>query len=174
MDRSLRIVEDFESRYAGFRGLNLTFEVREGIIKHSRDYDAEQFPELAEYRLRERPPIEAKLIDLSDEIAYASADLDDGYEARILTLAEIRSGVRIFDRAYSAATARHPEATEKLLFNEALRRMLDTMVTDLIRTTAANAADEGALEVPVGIVHGALAIGVVHEAIRDSAVAVGE
>src|SRR5437879_8854505 len=82
---ALRIVEDFEMRYAGFRGLNLTFEVREGIIKHSRDYDAEQFPELAEYRLRERPPIEAQLIDLSDEIAYASADLDDGYEARILT-----------------------------------------------------------------------------------------
>src|SRR5947209_565424 len=140
---ALRIVEDFESRYAGFRGLNLTFEVREGIIKHSRDYDAEEYPELAEYRLHERPPIEAQLIDLSDEIAYASADLDDGYEARILTLAEIRSGVRIFDRAYSDATSRHPEATEKLLFNEALRRMLDAMVTDLIRTTAANAADAG-------------------------------
>ena len=140
---ALRIVEDFESRYAGFRGLNLTFEVREGIIKHSRDYDAEEYPELAEYRLRERPPIEAQLIDLSDEIAYASADLDDGYEARILTLAEIRSGVRIFDRAYSDATSRHPEATEKLLFNEALRRMLDAMVTDLIRTTAANASDAG-------------------------------
>ena len=140
---ALRIVEDFESRYAGFRGLNLTFEVREGIIKHSRDFDAAEYPELAEYRLHERPPIEAQLIDLSDEIAYASADLDDGYEARILTLAEIRSGVRIFDRAYSEATARHPDATEKLLFNEALRRMLDAMVTDLIRTTAANASDAG-------------------------------
>src|SRR5437868_14450629 len=77
--RALRIVEDFESRYAGFRGLNLTFEVREGIIKHSREYDAEEYPELAEYRLHERPPIEAQLRDLSDEIAYASAALDDGY-----------------------------------------------------------------------------------------------
>src|SRR5215469_15992765 len=77
---ALRIVEDFESRYAGFRGLNLTFEVREGIIKHSREYSIAEHPELAEYRLDERPPLEAQLIDLSDEIAYASADLDDGYE----------------------------------------------------------------------------------------------
>src|SRR4029077_11237707 len=141
---ALRIVEDFESRYAGFRGLNLTYEVREGIIKHSRDYDAEQYPELAEYRMREQPPIEAQLIDLTDEIAYASADLDDGYEAHILSLAEIRSGVGIFDRAYAGAMARYPQAPEKLLFNEALRRMLDAMVTDLISATASNAAQTGA------------------------------
>ena len=67
---ALRIVEDFEMRYAAFRGLNLTFEVREGIIKHSHDYDASQFPELAEYLLDQRPPLEAQLIDLADEIAY--------------------------------------------------------------------------------------------------------
>src|SRR5205085_8007386 len=80
---ALRIVEDFELRYAGFRGLNLTFEVREGIIKHSRDYDAGQFPELAEYSLGQQPPLEAQLIDLADEIAYHTADLDDGYEAHL-------------------------------------------------------------------------------------------
>src|SRR6266550_682924 len=66
---ALRIVEDFEQRYAAFRGLNLTFEVREGIIKHSHDYDPAQFPELSEYRLDERPPLEAQLIDFVDEIA---------------------------------------------------------------------------------------------------------
>src|SRR3954469_25590768 len=76
---ALRIVEDFELRYAAFRGLNLTFEVREGIIKHSHDYDPKQYPELAEYLLEQRPPLEAQLIDIADEIAYNTADLDDGY-----------------------------------------------------------------------------------------------
>ncbi len=68
--QALRIVEDFELRYAEFRGLNLTFEVREGIIKHSHDYTAAEHPELAEYLLDLRPPLEAQLIDLTDEIAY--------------------------------------------------------------------------------------------------------
>src|SRR5579863_2496496 len=83
---ALRIVEDFETRYAAFRGLNLTFEVREGIIKHSRDYDAARHPELCEYLLESRPPLEAQLIDITDEIAYSTADLDDGYEAQLLEL----------------------------------------------------------------------------------------
>src|SRR5246500_5225756 len=93
---ALRIVEDFELRYAAFRGLNLTFEVREGIIKHSHDYSADEFPELAEYSLNQRPPLEAQLIDLADEIAYGTADLDDGYESHLLTLPQIRSGVPVF------------------------------------------------------------------------------
>src|ERR1700724_655104 len=90
---ALRIVEDFEQRYAAFRGLNLTFEVREGIIKHSRDYNPAEYPELAEYWLDKRPPLEAQLIDATDELAYNTADLDDGYEARLLTLAQIKENV---------------------------------------------------------------------------------
>src|ERR1700694_5607412 len=90
---ALRIVEDFEQRYAAFRGLNLTFEVREGIIKHSHDYAPEKYPELADYLLDQRPPLEAQLIDLTDEIAYNTADLDDGFEAGILAVAQIREGV---------------------------------------------------------------------------------
>jgi dGTPase len=132
---ALRTVEDFEMRYAAFRGLNLTFEVREGIIKHSRDYPAAQFPDLAEYRLDERPPLEAQLIDLADEIAYNTADLDDGYEARLLTLEEIRAGVPVFGRFYYEAEQKFPDAAEKLKFNEALRRMLDRLAGDLICTT---------------------------------------
>src|SRR4249920_812452 len=97
---ALRIVEDFELRYAAFRGLNLTFEVREGIIKHSHDYSPDQFPELAEYLLDQRPPLEAQLIDLADEIAYDTADLDDGYEAHLLTLEQIRQGIPVFDGFY--------------------------------------------------------------------------
>jgi dGTPase len=132
---ALRIVEDFELRYAAFRGLNLTFEVREGIIKHSRDYSAAEYPEIAEYRLDERPPLEAQLIDLTDEIAYNTADLDDGYEARILTLEEIRAALPVFAAFYNEAERQYPAAPEKLKFNEALKRLLDRMVSDLIDTT---------------------------------------
>src|ERR1700680_1351510 len=89
---ALRIVEDFEQRYAAFRGLNLTFEVREGIIKHSHEYNSREHPELVEYLLDQRPPLEAQLIDLTDEIAYNNADLDDGYEPHILSLIQIRDG----------------------------------------------------------------------------------
>jgi len=132
---ALRIVEDFELRYAAFRGLNLTFEVREGIIKHSHDYAVDQFPELAEYLLDLRPPLEAQLIDVADEIAYSTADLDDGYESHLLTLEQIRSGVPIFDRFYSEAESTYPEAIEKLKFNEALKRILNRWVGDLIENT---------------------------------------
>jgi dGTPase len=135
---ALRIVEDFELRYAAFRGLNLTFEVREGIIKHSHDYDAGKFPELAEYLLDRRPPLEAQLIDLADEVAYTAADLDDGYEARLLSLDEIRAGVPGFECRYQQAEKTWPAVIGKLKFNEALKHMLDCFVTDLIRTTKAN------------------------------------
>jgi dGTPase len=132
---ALRIVEDFELRYAAFRGLNLTFEVREGIIKHSHDYAPNEFPELAEYLLDQRPPLEAQLIDLADEIAYATADLDDGYESRLLSLERIRTGVPVFDRFYRDAERAYPQAIEKLRFNEALKGMLNRLVSDFIETT---------------------------------------
>jgi dGTPase len=135
---ALRIVEDFELRYASFRGLNLTFEVREGIIKHSRDYKSKDFPELAEYLLDEYPPLEAQLIDWADEAAYNTADLDDGYEAHLLDLNDIRSGVTLFNRGYSEAERLFPNALGKLKFNEALKRMLNRLVDDLIQNTRRN------------------------------------
>ena len=133
--QALRTVEDLELRYADFPGLNLTFEVREGIIKHSHDYSEAEHPELAEYLLQERPPLEAQLIDLTDEIAYSTADLDDGYEARLLRLPQIRQQVPVFERYYVDAEARYPKAPEKLKFNEALKRVLNRFVTDLIENT---------------------------------------
>src|SRR5271168_1587085 len=133
---ALRIVEDFEIRYAAFRGLNLTFEVREGIIKHSHDYDPEKFPELAEYLLDQRPPLEAQLIDLTDEIAYSTADLDDGYEARLITVEQLTDSVDLFARHYREAGSRYPNVAEKLLFNETLKSILDGFVGDLITNTA--------------------------------------
>jgi dGTPase len=132
---ALHTIEHFELRYAAFAGLNLTFEVREGIVKHSRDYPEKEFPELAEYLLEQRPPLEAQLIDLTDEIAYDTADLDDGYEARLLTLDEICGGVPLFDRFYRRMDSEYRGAAPKLKFNEALKRVMDYLVTDLITAT---------------------------------------
>jgi len=132
---ALRIVEHFEQKYAGFPGLNLTFEVREGIIKHSRDYDPALYPELDAYALDARPPLEAQLIDHADEIAYNCADLDDGYEAKLLTLPLIRQGLRLFDPLYRTIERKYPAAREKLKFNETLKAMLNILVTDLIDST---------------------------------------
>jgi dGTPase len=140
---ALRIVEDFEQRYAAFRGLNLTFEVREGIIKHSRDYAAEEHPELAEYLLDQRPPLEAQLIDLTDEIAYNTADLDDGYEAHLLSLEQIRQGVPVFDRFYREVEQIYPGAMARLKFNEGLKRMVNRLVGDLITNTQARLKQAG-------------------------------
>jgi dGTPase len=145
--QALRIIEDFELRYAEFRGLNLTFEVREGIIKHSHDYTAAAHPELSDYLLDLRPPLEAQLIDLTDEIAYSTADLDDGYEAKLLRLPEIRKRVRAFERYFIEAEANYPDAPDKLKFNEALKRMLNRFVTDLIDHTRERVAQSGIVTV---------------------------
>jgi dGTPase len=141
---ALRIVEHFESRYAEFRGLNLTLGVREGIIKHSRDYSPVEHPELAEYWLDQRPPLEAQLIDLVDEIAYLTADLDDGFEAEILSVAETRAEVRLFEEFYAPMRAKYADAPEKLVFNEALKRVLNALVDDLIAETRRRVEQIGA------------------------------
>ncbi len=140
---ALRIVEQFEQRYPGFPGLNLTFEVREGIIKHSREYAASEFPQFAEYLLNLRPPLEAQLIDCVDEIAYNTADLDDAREAELLDLHALKSGVAIFGEAYVKVDAMHPSALSKLKFNEALKGVLDELVTDLIETTSQRVREAG-------------------------------
>lgn len=133
---ALRIVEYFERRYVEFRGLNLTLGVREGIIKHSRDYSEAEHPELREYFLDQRPPLEAQVIDLADEIAYLTADIDDGVEANILSLDDIRDNVSLFAEPYRKLEKRHPDAQPKLLFHESLKRMMNALVDDLITNTA--------------------------------------
>ena len=144
---ALRIVEFFEQRYLDFLGLNLTFEVREGIIKHSRDYTLGDRPELAEYLLDLRPPLESQLIDPVDEIAYNTADLDDAREAGLLGLDLLRRDVPLFDRAYTEIHRAHPQGREKLKFNEALKRVLNELATDLIETTRSRAKTSGAKSV---------------------------
>lgn len=132
---ALRIVEHFEQRYIGFEGLNLTFEVREGIVKHSRDYNAADFPELAEYLLELRPPLESQLIDWVDEIAYNTADLDDALEANLLDVEVLCHEVPFFGAFYEQVESEHPQARAKLKFNEALRHVLDHLASDLIANT---------------------------------------
>ncbi|MGC1784129.1 MAG: dNTP triphosphohydrolase [Acidobacteriaceae bacterium] len=140
---ALRIVEHFEQRYAEFRGLNLTLAVREGIIKHSHDYSIAEHPELHEYFLDQLPPLEAQIIDLADEIAYLTADIDDGIEAEILSLEDLRGNVSLFGEFYGQIESTHPEAAPKLLFHEALKRMLNALVNDLIVTTHRRVAEAG-------------------------------
>ena len=141
---ALRIVEHFEQRYAAHRGLNLTLGVREGIIKHSRDYKPEDHPDLAEYFLNERPPLEAQLIDLADEIAYLTADLDDGVESGLLEINHICENVTILGKCYRTVEARHAGVEEKYLFHEALQLMQNVLTDDLIENTRTNVEGIGA------------------------------
>ena len=141
---ALRIVTSFEERYAGFRGLNLTLAVREGIVKHSRDYSSIAHPELSEYFLDQLPPLEAQLIDLADEIAYLTADFEDGLSAGILDLELVRDQVPFFADFYTQAQAEFPAASTQLLSNEALKQMLNALVTDLQEETARQVSSIGA------------------------------
>jgi len=141
--QALRIVEHFEQRYVEFEGLNLTFAVREGIVKHSREYDTKEFPQLAEYLLNLRPPLESQLIDWVDEIAYNTADLDDALEAGLLDLDALRREAELFGEAYAKVEGQYPDARQKLKFNEALRQVLDYLASDLIRNTQRLASEAG-------------------------------
>jgi dGTPase len=141
---ALRIVTWFEARYPAFRGLNLTLAVREGIIKHSRDYSAAEHPELAEYFLDSFPPLEAQLIDLADEIAYLTADLDDGLDSGILAVDQVREAVPLFRGFHDAALQNYPGAAPRLAVYDALRRLLNLLVTDLLEETRRRVAALGA------------------------------
>jgi dGTPase len=140
---ALRIVTSFEQRYVAFPGLNLTLGVREGIIKHSRDYDPAEYPELAEFFLDQQPPLEAQLIDLADEIAYLAADFDDGLSSGILDLAHVRAHVALFERHYAPMETRYPDAVPERLIDESLKRMLNALTSDLITHTAEGVAEAG-------------------------------
>jgi len=138
---ALRIVEHFEVRYAAFPGLNLCFEVREGIVKHSRDYTPHELPEIEEYLPALKPPAEAQLIDFTDEIGYGAADLDDAFEAHLLSLPQLQAECPVFARALRLFDADHANVAPKLRFNEALKRLMDELITDLIETTAGQLLD---------------------------------
>jgi dGTPase len=145
---ALRIVESFEHRYARFPGLNLTFEVREGIVKHSRDFEKGENPSLDEYLPGLRPPLEAQLIDLADEIAYNTADLDDGFSAGLFKIEELSQCVPEFGRRWEEVESQFPGASEREQFQEALRGLLDWLVSGLMQGTieAADAASVSSVD----------------------------
>ena len=141
---ALRIVEKLEQRYARFPGLNLTFEVREGIVKHSRDFGPGEIPELEEYLPGLRPPLEAQLIDLADEVAYNAADLDDAYGAGMLTSEQIAAAVPEWAELVETVETQFPGATERERFQEAVRMLIDSAVSKLIEGTVEAATKAGA------------------------------
>jgi dGTPase len=135
--QALRIVETFESRYARFPGLNLTFEVREGIAKHSRDFKPGEIPELDEYLPGLRPPLEAQLIDACDEIAYDTADLDDGYHAGLVTIEAACRASGMFRQLDEAVSMQFPGAPERVRMHEVVRGLIDWLVSGLVEGTVA-------------------------------------
>jgi dGTPase len=138
--QSLRVVDELEERYAEFSGLNLTFECREGILKHCSVRHARELGELGERFLKRRQPgLEAQIANLADEIAYNNHDVDDGLRAELLTVEALRA-TRMFRRQHDAVVARYPNLSERRLVHEVIRRMINHIVLDLIRTTRSHLA----------------------------------
>jgi dGTPase len=144
--QTLRIVEHLEERYADFPGLNLTWEIREGIAKHSGPIDACAAPEFAEYEPGLEPPLEAQLIDPVDEIAYNHHDIDDGLESGLLDVDALGTAVPLFGEPLSAARRRR-SADPRQIVTEALRGLIDRLVTDLIQNTISRIREAGVASV---------------------------
>lgn len=142
--QSLRVVDELEERYPRYDGLNLTFETREGILKHCSRAHAQRLevdePDGvgARFLRREQPSLEAQLCNLADEIAYNAHDIDDGVRSGLITLTQLQD-VELFDRYRVAALAEHPDLAhpqrQRRLLSEAIRRMLSAQVYDVIDAT---------------------------------------
>jgi dGTPase len=146
--QSLRVVDELEERYAEFPGLNLTFECREGILKHCSARAARELGDLGERFLkRTQPGLEAQIANVADEIAYNNHDVDDGIRAQLVSLEELRE-TRLFRRQLEAVIAKYPELGERRLVHEVIRRMINHIVVDLIRTSQGRleAAQPGSIE----------------------------
>jgi dGTPase len=136
--QSLRVVDELEERYAEFRGLNLTFECREGILKHCSLRNARELGELGERFIQRRQAgLEAQIANLADEIAYNNHDVDDGLRAGLVEIGDLMD-VRLFRRQYDLVAGQYPDLGERRLVHEIVRRMINYIVTDLIRTTQLN------------------------------------
>jgi len=135
--QSLRVVDELEERYAEFSGLNLSYETREGILKHCSANNAKKLGDVAERFLKKRQPtLEAQLANLADEVAYNNHDIDDGLRAGLLTIAQMCE-VPLFADQYELVRQRYPDLAERRIIHEVVRRMINRQVTDLIDTTQA-------------------------------------
>jgi dGTPase len=138
--QSLRVVDELEERYAEFPGLNLSFETREGILKHCSAANARRLGDLgARFLERQQPSLEAQLANLADAIAYNNHDVDDGIRAGLITIEELRE-VAIFRRQYDRVTERYPNLPARRLVHEVVRRMIDYLVNDLVDASTASIA----------------------------------
>lgn len=138
--QSLRVVDVLEQRYAEFDGLNLTFEVREGILKHCSLPNARQLGKIGERFLKkQQPSLEAQVANLADEIAYNNHDVDDGLRSGLITLEQL-SGVTVFARHLADVRARYPQIEGRRLIHETVRRMINSQVQDLCAQSSSNIA----------------------------------
>jgi dGTPase len=141
--QSLRVVDELEAKYAEFPGLNLTFETREGILKHCSKADARTLGDVGErFIRREQPGLEAQIADIADAIAYNNHDVDDGLRAGLLGLSQLR-GQALFGEQYERVRARWPALEDRRLIYEIIRRMIDVVVSDLIENAQRNIAAAG-------------------------------
>jgi dGTPase len=141
--QSLRIVEWLEDRYPEWPGLNLTYEVREGIAKHSGPVNLKLAPEYAEYGPEEAPPLEAQMIDIVDEIGYNHHDVDDGVRSGLLPAERLAADVPLFGEPYHAARRRYPSASPRQILAVALTGVIDALVTDLVESSRRRILDSG-------------------------------
>jgi len=133
--QSLRVVEQLEQRYAGFDGLNLSFETREGILKRCRPALAASLGDVAERFLRGGSPcLEAQIANLADEIAYSNHDVDDGLRAGLIEI-DALAAVELFARHRKAVARQYPALAERRLVHETIRRMISELIEDLTAET---------------------------------------
>ena len=138
--QSLRVVDELEERYADFNGLNLCFETREGILKHCSAAHARQLGAVGvRFLERTQPSLEAQLAN-ADEIAYNNHDIDDGLRSGLITVEQMQD-VAIFGRHHAEVLARYPELPSRRAVSETIRRMINTLITDLTRTSLARIAE---------------------------------
>jgi len=153
--QSLRVVDELEERYADFSGLNLTYECREGILKHCSVNNARRLGALGErFIKREQPGLEAQLANLADEIAYNNHDVDDGLRAGLITIEELREA-QLFRRQFDKIKAKYPDLGGRRLVHEVVRHMIDYVVTDLITATQAALAKASPASIDEVRLHGA-------------------
>lgn len=136
--QSLRVVDELEAKYADFPGLNLMFETREGILKHCSAKNARELGDVGERFLqRQQPGLEGQLANIADAIAYNNHDVDDGFRAGLLSLEQLCEQA-LFAEQYEIVHARYPTLEDRRLIYEIIRRMIGTVVTDLIENTRRN------------------------------------
>ncbi|MGD9019831.1 MAG: deoxyguanosinetriphosphate triphosphohydrolase [Desulfuromonadales bacterium] len=140
--QSLRIVEHLEERYPGFNGLNLTWEAREGIIKHASDYDIPDDSGFAEYCPGLRPTLEAQIIDLADEIAYNNHDIDDGLKAGYLK-PEALMGITLWSETYARVRQKYPQLNEERQVLQTISHLIGHLIRDLVEQSRANIVAAG-------------------------------